>query len=35
MNTLFYTVLNMSAVGAIVTVFVVFARLLLKKSPKI
>lgn len=35
MNTLFYTVLNMSAVGAIVTVLVVFARLLLKKSPKI
>lgn len=35
MNTLFYTVLNMSAVGAVVTVFVVFARLLLKKSPKI
>lgn len=35
MNTLFYTVLNMSAVGAIVTVFVVLARLLLKKSPKI
>lgn len=32
MNTLFYTVLNMSAVSAIVTVFVVFARLLLKKS---
>lgn len=35
MNTLFYTVLNMSAVAAIVTVFVVLARLLLKKSPKI
>ncbi len=35
MNTLFYTVLNMSAVSAVVTVFVVFARLLLKKSPKI
>ena len=35
MNTLFYTVLNMSAVGATVTIFVVFARLLLKKSPKI
>ena len=35
MNTLFNTVLNMSAVRAIVTVFVVFARLLLKKSPKL
>ncbi len=35
MNTLFYTVLNMSAVGAIITLFVVFVRLFLKKSPKI
>lgn len=35
MNTLFYTVLNMSAVGAIITLFVTFVRLFLKKSPKI